>query len=133
MSLTLSEQLKLIDGDLAISTKSFFDLSRQAVLDSCSTFQSNHKVTDPAVDAHAHDYVLKMKSLISRFFKNDFSVIEQISRMTASNIGASTVTYDELALYTESQFMNLIKDNTYSAMESIATICHEEKNAYNYL
>jgi len=133
MSLTLSEQLKLIDGDLAISTKSFFDLSRQAVLDSCATFQASHKVTDPAVNAHAHDYVLKMKSLISRFFRNDFSVIEQISRMIASNIGASTVTYDELSLYTEAQLMNLIKDNTYAAMENIATICHEEKSAYNYL
>lgn len=133
MSLTLSEQLRLIDGDLAMSTKSFFDLSRQSALDVSATFQSNHKVTDPAVNAHAHDYVLKMKSLITRFFKNDFSVIEQISRMIASNIGSSSLTYDEIVLYTEAQFMSLIKDNTYSAMEAIATICHEEKNAYNYL
>jgi len=131
MALSISEQLQIIDGEVNPSQKSIFDLIRQAAIDRAKVFQLTHKTTSEQSNYNGHNYVLKMKKTISRLYKNDFSLIEFLTRITVGLMAEGDVTSEMLSSYTESQYLDLINSNIYAAMEQIAEICHEEIKNYN--
>ena len=131
MALSLSEQLQIIDGEINPSQKALIDIVRQSVISKANEFQSSHKITSEVSNFNAHNYVLKMKAAINRLYKNDFSLIELITRATVSILGKDAITAEELLLYSENDYLALIDSKVYKAMEQIATVCHEEIDDYN--
>lgn len=131
MALSLSEQLQIIDGEINPSQKPIFDIVRQSAIAKANEFQLSHKMTSEVSNFNGHNYVLKMKAAINRLYKNDFALMELITRTTISLVGQETVTAQELLAYSESDYLALIDSKVYKAMEQIATICHEEINDYN--
>lgn len=131
MALSLSEQLQIMDGDVNPSSKPILYLVKQAAISKAIEFQSSHKV--PSVNTHADNYVLKMKRSISKIFANDFAFMEQVTRATINIFGNGAILMTDIQAYTEDQFLGLINNSVYQAMEVVASICHEEKDAYDSL
>jgi len=131
MALSISEQLQLIDGEINPSQKPIFDLIRQASIDEAKVFQLTHKITSERPNYNGHNYVLKMKKVVSRLYRNDFSLLQNLTRITVSLIAQGDITIEAISAYTEAEYLSLINANIYSAMEQIAEICHEEINDYN--
>lgn len=129
MALSLSEQLQIMDGDVNPSTKPVLYLVKQASISKAIEFQNSHKV--PSVNTHANDYVLKMKKNISKIFANDFAFMEQVTRATINIFGNGAILMTDIQAYNESQFLDLINNSVYQAMEVVSGICHEEKTEYD--
>ena len=131
MALSISEQLQIIDGEINISQKSIFDLIRQAAIDEAKVFQLTHKVASEQSNYNGHNYILKMKRTISRLYKNDFSLIEFLTRITVGLMSEGDITVEAISSYTETEYLDLINANIYPAMEQISEIWHEEIYDYN--
>ena len=131
MALSLSEQLQIMDGDINPSTKPMLYLVKQSAISKAILFQGSHKIT--SVNTHANEYVLKMKKAINRIFTNDFSFMEQVARATVNIFGDGAILITDIQAYTEAQFLELIDNSVYQAMEAVAGICHEEKTEYDAL
>lgn len=131
MALTIKEQLDIFTGVVKPPSYSLNQYVEQAAIDACQNFFSNTKATSPE-DGDAFIYKQKMTVMCTNIVGNVTRYTSNITRVLLA-IYADTGTMAQVLAADDDGWITFISNNMFSALEKLAGLSAQEKNAYDAL
>lgn len=133
MGLTISDQLKLMSGEIKPPSNDLIVIVHQAALIASKRFYDTHKTFDGALTPEAQNYLNKLFVICDRVFKKDPAVIQQLLGITVLIIGTSPLTIAEITDAKDNQWETFILEKMDESFEYLAGVKRDEKAIYKNL
>lgn len=132
MALTITEQMKLIDGTVKPLSNLLIDLIHQSAMKYGKDFSEGYTVfsiinaSSVAINGDAENYVMKMLSIANRVFNADQSTVGALKRIIVTIVGSSGVTNAQILSATDATWENTIATHMPRAFELLASVTKRE-------
>lgn len=132
MALTVTQQIKIINGDIAPPDYSLNQLVEQISISTAREFNANSKTIDTMTHSLAGEYLHKMTRASTSILQQNAYVIE-LSKVIISLLGESPITEAQTVAANNDGWEAFIESNMLGAIESVAGVVSAEKTEYDNL
>lgn len=132
MALTITEQIKIINGDIAPTSYTLNQLVEQISIGTAREFNANSKTIDTMAYSLAGEYLNKMTRACTSILQQNAYVIE-LSKVIISLLGDSNITEAQTLAANNDGWEAFISSKMFGAIESVAGVVSSEKTDYDNL
>ena len=131
MSLTATEQLKLMSGEVKPPSNDLLVLVQQTATIYSKTFSDDYKEFDPVTYPLAQLYLQKIYSVVNQVFRQNIDTIKSLDRIIVVLIGDSSYTLTQVEAADDAGWETFILDNMDDAFQLLGAVKKDERTEYN--